>query len=114
MKDKILKSEDKIKEKIPEITKEILLSEFKEIIDEYQKEYPKTKALISRKVYRKKTQYATSFEKFYSSFEDFRTDALGGEEKTQNFQTQRQLILLKDEISALKKERDHLLKGNID
>lgn len=100
--------------KISDFSEDFIINEFLTIAEQFQKEHPKSKLPLSREYYKKHSELDYSeIEKTYGSFENLKNKAMGGEESIKNFELGRQLLYLKEEVTALKKERDYLLKGSV-
>jgi hypothetical protein len=103
----MVKNEDKI------ITNEELFEDLKKVVDKYKKKNPKAKNLLTRDFYRKNSNYKESDYSKFGSFKDFIEVFKKGNKEIQEFENEKQLIILQDEISKLKQDKDKLLKRSI-
>ena len=96
------------------VTKEELMEELLKLSKKFQKENPSSKSYITRKFYRGnvKTKNKELYLKFFSTFEDFKKESLG-QEDLDEFESEKKLLSLQDQISQLKNDRDKLLRNKI-
>ena len=98
------------------VSKEFIIKDLHEISKRYRKEFPDTTIYVTRDFYRKHGKYSENqISELFGSFSVLKEEALktDSENDSDSLQLQKNLIVFKNKIEELEREKSELLKRSI-